>query len=203
MPVLQLRTGVDNFSYLIYCGRTRKAAAVDPSWDAAKVLEIISAEALTLLYVINTHHHADHVCSNQALKRATGCRVVASEADGRHIEGVEILVSEGEEIQLGDVRLRFILTPGHTPGSLCILVNNDALLTGDTLFIGDCGRTDLPGGSDLQIFQSLQRLKSLQDHLTVYPGHDYGDVPYDTLGRQKRTNKALLARSLEECAKIP
>lgn len=203
VPLAQLRVGHDNLSYVIWCERTKHAAAVDPSWDAEKVLCYLVASALDLRYVINTHHHTDHVFSNQRLKGTARCEIVASEADGRHIEGTDIPVPDGKEIWLGGIRLRFILTPGHTPGSLCVIVDDEALLTGDTLFIGDCGRTDLLGGSDLQMFQSLQRLKTLPDHLMVYPGHDYGEVPFDTLENQKRSNKALLARTIEEFSGIP
>ena len=115
------------------------------------------------------------------------CEIVASEVDASNIPGVDRTVTDGEEILLGEVRLRFLLTPDHTRGGLCIIVDDEALLTGDTLFIGDCGRTDI-GGSDTQMFQTLQRLKILPDHLIVYPGHDYGSKPFDTLGNQKKTN---------------
>jgi len=76
------------------------------------------------------------------------------------------------------------------------------LITGDKLFIGDCGRCDLPGGNLSQMFNSLQKLKALSDNLTIYPGHDYGDKPFDTFGKQKRTNKTLLAKNLDEFSKI-
>ena len=102
------------------------------------------------------------------------------------------------------MNLNFILTPGHTPGGICIIVDNEAIITGDTLFIGDCGRTDLPGGDLAQMFRTLQeKIMPLPDHLIVYPGHDYGDKPFDTLGNQKRTNKTLIAKNLEEFSKIP
>ena len=107
-------------------------------------------------------------------------------------------------MKVGDVNLRFILTPGHTKGGICIIVDNEAILTGDTLFIGDCGRTDLPGGSFEQMFKTLQeKIKPLPDNLIVFPGHDYGNKPFDILGNQKRTNKTLIARNLEEFSKIP
>ena len=132
-------------------------------------------------------------------------RIVASEVDGANLPfDVDVAVSEGDEIMVGELCLRFIITPGHTPGGLCILVDNDALLTGDTLFIDDCGRADLPGGSLPQMYQTLrEKIMSLPDCLVIYPGHDYGDRPFDTLGRQKQTNKALRARSLDEFSLLP
>jgi glyoxylase-like metal-dependent hydrolase (beta-lactamase superfamily II) len=93
------------------------------------------------------------------------------------------------------VSVEVLLTPGHTPGSICLLVGGMSLLTGDTLFIGDCGRTDLAGGDDRQMYATMQRLKGLDDAIMVYPGHDYGSRPADTIGNQKRTNKALSAAS--------
>lgn len=97
----------------------------------------------------------------------------------------------------------FLLTPGHTPGSICILVNNEAIITGDTLFIGDCGRTDLPGGNLTQMYNTLHyKIKSLPDHLIVYPGHNYGNKPFDTLGNQKLTNKTLVVKNLEEFSRL-
>jgi len=116
----------------------------------------------------------------------------------------DVIVSDGSQLKVGNIVLSFLLTPGHTPGGICIIVDGEAMLTGDTLFIGDCGRTDLPGGSLEEMFQTLQtKIMSLSDELLVYPGHDYGEKPFDTLGNQKRTNKTLRARSLKEFSQIP
>ncbi len=195
---------MDNFSYLIYCPKSKKAALVDPGYDASKALEFISSLDLKLLYIINTHYHSDHSGDNQRVKMAHHSEIVASAADGDFVSDVDKIVSDGDVIPLGEVRLKFMITPGHTTGSLCIIVDDEALLTGDTLFIGDCGRTDLPGGNDARMYQALQeKIRPLPDHLIVYPGHDYGDKPFDTLGNQKRTNKTLLARNPEEFSRIP
>lgn len=190
MTIEQIRVGSDNFSYVIYSDKTKEAALVDPGFDASKGLDFINNHKLKLLYIINTHKHSDHTADNQRVKSECGSEILAPKDDG-------------EELLLGEVRLKFLLTPGHTPEGLCIVVDDEALLTGDTLFIGDCGRTDLPGGSDAQMYETLQRLKTLPDHLKVYPGHDYGPKPFDTLGNQKQTNKTLLANNLEEFSRIP
>lgn len=116
----------------------------------------------------------------------------------------DVIVADGSQLQLGDITLDFLLTPGHTPGGICIIVDHAALVTGDTLFIGDCGRTDLPGGNSTYMFQTLhEKIMRLPDDLIVYPGHDYGDKPFDTLGNQKQTNKTLLVKTMQEFSRIP
>ena len=203
MKIRQFRVGRDNFSYLVICDRTKKAVMIDPGYNASEAMAYIGRENLELSYVIGTHHHHDHVAENMRVLDTYGCELIASEVDSHQIEGVTRTVADGEVMVMGDLKLVFILTPGHTPGSMCIFVNGTALFTGDTMFIGDCGRTDLQGGSNSQMFESLQRLKSLPDDVVVYPGHDYGGKPTDTLGNQKRKNKVLLSESLDSFAEIP
>jgi glyoxylase-like metal-dependent hydrolase (beta-lactamase superfamily II) len=132
-------------------------------------------------------------------------QVVASKEDGRRLPiQPDLEVTDGSQLLIGTITLSFLLTPGHTPGGICIIVDGKALLTGDTLFIGDCGRTDLAGGNIEVMFQTLQKkILPLSDDLVVYPGHDYGDKPFDTLGNQKRANKTLRAKSLQEFSLIP
>jgi len=202
----QFKVGADNFSYIIYNTVTKEAAIVDPSYDASKVLNFIKQNNLNLKYIIITHYHFDHSKDIASVKKAiSSAKVVASELDGKSLnEKVDISIVDGQKLDLGDIVLQIILTPGHTPGGICILVDNKAIITGDTLFIGDCGRTDLQDGDINQMFKSLQeKIKPLPDHIIVYPGHDYGEKPFDTLGNQKRKNKTLLARNIEEFSKIP
>lgn len=205
LTIEQIKVGFDNFSYIIFCPIRRKAAIVDPGYDASAALEFIQSNNLQLEYIILTHYHGDHSSASQGIKNSIPSKIVASESDGAKLDvEVDIIVSDGDRLKVGEVYLDFILTSGHTPGSICIIVDNEALLTGDTLFIGDCGRTDLPGGNLAQMFRTLQdKIKSLPDHLIVYPGHDYGGKPFDTLGNQKQTNKTLLAKNLNDFSKIP
>ena len=206
MTIEQIRVGFDNFSYIIHCPKSMKAAIVDPGFNASKTLEYISSNNLKLEYIIITHYHSDHSGDCKKIKNSDpSSKIVASEYDGAKIRpNAEITVTDGDQLKLGEINLDFILTQGHTPGGICIIADNEALLTGDTLFIGDCGRTDLPGGNTAQMYRTLQeKIKPLPDHLIVYPGHDYGDKPYDSLGNQKRTNKTLIAKSLDEFSKIP
>lgn len=206
LVVEQIKIGFDNFSYIIYCSVSKKAAIVDPGFDASKALKYISSKNLELKYIINTHYHSDHSSESQRIKNLIpASKIVASEQDGKKLDvKLDIIVSDGDRLKIGEVIIDFILTPGHTPGGICIIVDNKVLLTGDTLFIGDCGRTDLPGGNLAQMYESLhEKIMSLSDQLIVYPGHDYGNKPSDTLGNQKRTNKTLLAKNLDEFSKIP
>jgi len=194
----------DNFCYIIYCPKNLNAAVVDPGNDSLKILEFIKTNNLKLEYIINTHYHSDHTSGNQRIKNSLSSRVIASKLDGNKINGgVDIFVGDNDQLNVGEVSIKFLLTPGHTPGGICLIINNEALITGDTLFIGDCGRTDLPGGSLKEMFRTIQdKIKNLPDHLIVYPGHDYGDKPFDTIGNQKLTNKTLLAKNLRDFSKL-
>jgi len=201
MTVEQIRVGRDNFSYLIYCKDTRKAALVDPGSNAHKAMGRVGHLGLKLLYIINTQHHGDHIGENPRVKKTYDCKIIASNKE--NLTDYDISVQDGEILSFGNTKLKFMHTPGHTRGSMCIVEDDRYLLTGDTLFIGDCGRTDLPGGDNSQMFRSMQKIKSLPGELIVYPGHDYGTQPYDSLGNQKKVNKALLAVNQKEFDEIP
>ena len=206
MIINQIKVGFDNFSYLIYCEETKKAAILDPGYDTDKLIRLLSSNKLTLEYIIATHYHADHTSGIQKIKTLyPSAKIIASKIDGLKLQSkIDIKIKEDSILKLGKINLNFILTPGHTPGSICIVVDNKALLTGDTLFIGDCGRTDLSGGDLVEMFKTLQeKIMPLPDHLIVYPGHDYGDKPFDTIGNQKITNKTLLASNIDDFSKIP
>ncbi|MDH7506301.1 MAG: hydroxyacylglutathione hydrolase family protein [Candidatus Thermoplasmatota archaeon] len=206
MQIKQFKVGFDNFSYVIFCEYEKEALIVDPGYNATKILDFIKQKNLKLKYVAITHYHFDHSKDITSIKKLYPyVKIIASKLDGIKLnEKVDIFVTDGQKIRLGKITLQFILTPGHTPGGICILVDNKAILTGDTLFIGDCGRTDLPGGNINQMYKSLQeKIKPLNDKIIVYPGHDYGEKPFDTLGNQKKKNKTLLAENIIEFSKIP
>jgi glyoxylase-like metal-dependent hydrolase (beta-lactamase superfamily II) len=108
-------------------------------------------------------------------------------------------LNDGDTIQVGAIPVKVIYTPGHTPDSICLLVDEKKLLTGDTLFVGECGRTDMPGGDSRSMYNSLfNKLLKLNDDVEVYPGHDYGPKPHSTISEERRTNYTLQPRSLEE-----
>jgi hydroxyacylglutathione hydrolase len=206
LPIEQIKIGFDNFCYVIYCLSYKKAAIVDPGFDSTRALQYIVSKKLNLEYIIITHYHSDHSSDCKRIKSLfPQVKIVASELDGKKLVlKPDIVVSDRSQLMIGEILVDFLLTPGHTPGGICIIVDNEALLTGDTLFIDDCGRTDLPGGNLVQMYASLHdKIMHLPDKLIVYPGHDYGEKPFDSLGNQKRINKTLKAKTLKEFAAIP
>jgi len=205
LVIEQIRVGHDNFCYVVYCPVHKKAAVIDPGFDATKSLQLLASKNLMLDYIILTHYHSDHSAESTRIKKLLpSSKIVASEEDGSKLPvKPDIVITDGSQLKLGNIRLDFLLTPGHTTGGICIIVDETAVLTGDTLFIGDCGRTDLPEGSLAEMFSSLhEKIMRLPDKLIVYPGHDYGEKPFDSLGNQKRTNKTLRAKDLKEFSKI-
>ena len=191
----QIKHRGDNFSYVVADDSTNEAAIVDPSLNAEAIVQVVEDHGLNVIYIVNTHHHPDHTAGNENLKQRLHAKIVAHEESSVK---KDIGVRNGEILRLGRVSIRVIHTPGHTPDSVCLLVDGK-LLTGDTLFVGECGRTDLPGGSPSDMFRSLfEKLMKLDDDVKVYPGHDYGSNPSSTIGKERRTNYVLVERSLEE-----
>jgi hydroxyacylglutathione hydrolase len=188
-----------NFAYLIWDTVSQGTVIIDPAWEAQKLLDLLQTRGLALDYIINTHAHYDHLEGNQALSEATGAKIIMSNAS---LAKKDIGVADGEIIKVGAMEMRFIHTPGHSPESMCIAVNDFALFTGDTLFIGECGRTDLPGGNAEQLYDSFQKLRELDPNLVVYPGHDYGSKPYSSLKEQLETNYTLAQRTKDQFVKF-
>lgn len=204
MEIIQIKVGLDNFSYIIFDKINRKAAVIDPSTSIRKTVSFLRSKNLDLKYILNTHYHSDHTSKNKDLKaRYPNTKIVASEKSYRGLRrNIDIKVNDKSELKVGNFELNFLLTPGHSPDGLCIIANNKALFTGDTLFINDCGRADLTGGNIKDLYLSLQKIKKLSHNLIVYPGHDYGSKPFDILRNQIKTNKTLLAKNLDEFKKI-
>jgi hydroxyacylglutathione hydrolase len=192
----QIQQHGDNFSYIIADEVKREAAVVDPSYNAGVISSVIKAENLKLVYIIDTHGHSDHTAGNQELRSIFGAKIAAHKQSRVN---ADIKVDEGEIISIGSIPMEIIYTPGHTPDSICLLVDNQKLLTGDTLFVGECGRTDLPGGNSKSMYNSLfNKIAKLNDSIEVYPGHDYGSKSYSTIGEEMRENYTLKPRSLAE-----
>jgi hydroxyacylglutathione hydrolase len=191
----QVKYRGDNFSYIIADEASGEAAIVDPSFNVDALILILKDQKLSLKYIINTHGHPDHTAGNEELKKAFLSKIVAHKLS--HVNQ-DISVVDGDIIRLGAIAIKFLHTPGHTPDSVCLLIDGK-LLTGDTLFVGECGRTDLPGGSVKDMYTSLlQRIAKLDDRIEVYPGHDYGSSPSSTIGREKETNYTLQNRTLKQ-----
>jgi|YelNatPaOPRAMG01_1025707.scaffolds.fasta_scaffold37008_3 hydroxyacylglutathione hydrolase len=191
----QIQRHGDNFSYLIADSETEEAAVVDPSYNADEIIKTVKAQNLQLKYVINTHWHSDHTAGNAELQSIFGAKTVAHKQSRVN---VDIPVEDGDILTVGKIPIKVLYTPGHTPDGICLLVDNQKLLTGDTLFVGECGRTDLPGGNARHMYDSLfNKLMKLNDSVEVYPGHDYGASPSSTIGKERQTNYVLQPRSLK------
>jgi len=206
-------TQMANFVYLIGDRETRECVAVDPAWDLAGILGEVARDDMRLTGALVTHYHPDHIGGAMGtqiqglaeLMTRSPVKVYAHRAEVQGICQVSGLsstdlspVDSGQLLEVGGVKIQFIHTPGHTPGSQCFLVNGQRLVSGDTLFIGACGRVDLPGGDPEAMYESLtQKLAKLPDDVELFPGHDYGDTPSASMGNQKQTNPFLNASSLQ------
>lgn len=191
MIVKQIPVGsLDVFSYLIGCEKTREALVVDPGGDVELIVAQAKEENLIIKFIFNTHHHWDHTYGNEALKKITGAKIVMHALEDNFLKGTskaDLCLENEKTFPLGEITLRILHTPGHSPGGLCLYAEGQ-LFTGDTLFVGDSGRTDLPGGHRPTLGASLRRLMELPDNTVVWPGHDYGLTPSSTIGHEKRTN---------------
>jgi glyoxylase-like metal-dependent hydrolase (beta-lactamase superfamily II) len=199
MRTRQFKLGpMDNFSYLLWDENTKDAAVIDPAWQPEKLAEFLKKEGLELRCALLTHAHPDHVNGLSFFTDADReLPVYLHEADHFMLELLPPVlkrVTDGEKIEAGSLKIGVLHTPGHTPGSVCYHAGG-GVYTGDTLFVGECGRVDLPGSSAEALYDSFVRLSRLPDGAAVYPGHSYnGDK--STFGVQKEYNLYLkLARA--------
>jgi glyoxylase-like metal-dependent hydrolase (beta-lactamase superfamily II) len=191
----QIKQRGDNFSYIITDEITKETAVIDPSFNTEAITRIAKDNGLNVKYVIDTHQHWDHIAGNDGLRSAFGAKIVAHKL-AKCFKDID--VEDGDVIKIGKVTIKIIHTPGHTPDGVCLLVDGK-LLTGDTLFVGECGRTDLPGGSAEDMYNSLfQKLMKLDDDVEVFPGHDYGSKPHSTIGTERKNNYTLKNRTVAE-----
>ena len=215
----QLVGRMANFAYLVGSRDTGEALLVDPAWDVDGLLDAAEADGLRVVGALVTHYHQDHVGGEIFGMRIEGLdrllarqpvpvHVNALEADGlKRVTGAAesdlVRHGAGDVLKLGALRVRLLHTPGHTPGSQCFLVEEPGqagrLVSGDTLFLGSCGRVDLPGGDPEALYRSLHGvLKKLPDETLLFPGHLYSAEPQSTLGEEKRSNPFLRVAGLEQ-----
>jgi len=202
MYLKQLELGpMQNFIYLIGDPETHEAAVVDPGWEVPKILTAVKQDGYRLTKAFVTHHHFDHVRGLAELLKTVDLPIYVHRDDAPLLDLNRSSlkpVAGGETMQIGHIPITLIHTPGHTEGSQCLLVNG-RLLSGDTLFIGACGRCDLPGGNPAKLYESLtKKLKPLDDATILCPGHDYATVPTAALGEEKRANPFLSAPTLQD-----
>ena len=197
MRFAQLKLGpMANFSYVFGDSSTGSGTIVDPGFERAKLAAVAREMGLRVEHVLLTHGHFDHVQEAEPLRRETGARVVAHP---RSPVRPDVAVEDGQPLSLGGVTVLPVFTPGHEPSAVCYVVADQWLLTGDTVFIGECGRVDLPGSDVGLMWDSLvNRIPRLPGHLIVCPGHDYGPAPTDTLANQLATNYTLKKRTRAE-----
>ncbi|MFP6662494.1 MAG: MBL fold metallo-hydrolase [Myxococcota bacterium] len=207
-----------NFVYLVGSKRTREALLVDPAWDVDGMLDLAAADDMNVVGALVTHYHQDHIGGEIFGHKIEGLaklldrvsipiHVQREEAAGvagiADISRSDLIEHDGGDVvEVGDIQIRLIHTPGHTPGSQCFLVEQadqpGQLVSGDTLFLGSCGRVDLPGSDPEAMYHSLNdTLKKLPDETLLFPGHLYSAEGQSTMGEQKQTNPFLRVTNLE------
>jgi glyoxylase-like metal-dependent hydrolase (beta-lactamase superfamily II) len=203
-----------NFCYLIGDRDAGECVVVDPAWDVQGLFDAAAADGMRITGALATHYHPDHIGGDLFGHRVEGLpdlqeiAAIPVHAHRAEVEGIRymtglsasdlVLHDGGDALEVGGVRIELLHTPGHTPGSQCFLVDGK-LVSGDTLFVGGCGRVDLPGGDAETMYRTLtQRLATLPEDTILYPGHHYGPVPKSTIGSEKQSNYALRPQSLED-----
>ncbi len=206
MEIEQMQVGfMAVFCYIVACPTTKEALVIDPAGDEDKIIRRLKDKGYQLKYIVNTHGHGDHTCGNARVKELTGAEIAMHKLDDQLYnspEGhamsrqwgfapsppVDVLIEEGDKLVIGDVSLDVMHTPGHSPGGVCLYAPGH-VFTGDTLFVGGIGRTDLPGASMDDFMKAIkERLLTLPGDTIVWPGHDYGFKPQSTIEIEKKTN---------------
>jgi hydroxyacylglutathione hydrolase len=198
------------FAYIVGSEETGEALVIDPAANGELLAREAEKNKLKIKYIVNTHSHIDHIMGNKLMKELTGAKIIIHEAEARWLTAqspqmmnmfgaeasppADITVKENDLITVGDISLKVLHTPGHSPGSICLYVDG-LVFTGDTLFVGGVGRTDLQGGSWQTLVSSIRtKLFTLSDATVVLPGHNYGMAPKSTIGLEKVNNPYVGSR---------
>ncbi|WP_334154716.1 MBL fold metallo-hydrolase [Tepidimonas sp.] len=204
-PIQRFDPDSCTYTYALFDADTREAVIIDPvDEQLERDLQVLREYGLRLVWVVETHAHADHITSALKLAEHTGARTAAPAACG--ITTVHRALQDGDELAFGAQRLHALATPGHTAGSMSYVWQVDGqthVFTGDTLLIGGCGRTDFQSGSAEALYRSItERLFTLPDEAIVWPGHDYHGRTHSTIGHEKAHNPRLAGKSLAEFVAI-
>ena len=192
------------FAYIIGDPQTGKGLVIDPADNIDFLIGLAKDMDISLDYIVNTHGHIDHICGNKEMREKTNASIIIHELDAPMLVNTpaamlrmfnaqpsppaDQVVKDGDLITLGNISLKVIHTPGHSPGSI-VLQWDDCLFTGDTLFVEGIGRTDLPGGSWAVMFRSIkEKIFNFPDETKVFPGHNYGHMPSSTVGHERKYN---------------
>ena len=187
MRVEQFIVGdMQNFTYVIIDEENHSAIVVDPSWDLDTIIDFMKENSLVNNIIINTHSHFDHVVGNEVLSKATGAKIMQHRLSSLY---KDIELDDGDVIPFGKSTIEVLYTPGHSKDSICLVVDHEIIITGDTIFVGSCGRLDLPGGSPEEMYDSIYgKLIKMDGKLKVYPGHHYGSSRTSTIQKERETN---------------
>ncbi|NLT94779.1 MAG: MBL fold metallo-hydrolase [Clostridia bacterium] len=197
---------IETNCYIAYCPETKEGVVIDPGAEGDRIVNTVDDLGVKVKYIINTHGHHDHIKANKKVKEATGAQILIHSGDAPMLTDANKNLScftgettqepaadkelkDGDVITFGNVSLKVLHTPGHTPGCISLLCDTEKIcFTGDTLFNGSVGRTDLPGGNYKTLMNSLkEKLINLSNEVRIYPGHG----PYSTIGEEKQINPYL------------
>jgi glyoxylase-like metal-dependent hydrolase (beta-lactamase superfamily II) len=198
--VKQMEVGpMENFVYLLGDPATKECLVVDPAWQVDTILKTADLEGYKVVGALVSHHHYDHTNGIEDLLNATDVKVYVNKHDAPLVKISSpnlVKTDHGDEVKVGNVTIKLLHTPGHTPGSQCFHVQNH-LVSGDTLFIKGCGRCDLPGGNPEQMYYTLtQKLMSMDEDTILLPGHNYAEVPTSTIGKELKQNPYMKTAAL-------
>jgi glyoxylase-like metal-dependent hydrolase (beta-lactamase superfamily II) len=192
------------FAYIIGCEDTKEGLVIDPAGESDRIISICNENGINIKYIVNTHSHLDHSMGNADMVAKTGAKIIIHEDEkdllidqpdfllsmlgGKLSPPADITVREGDTIEIGNLSLNVILTPGHSPAGITLHLNG-YLFTGDTLFVGGVGRTDIPGSSWPLLLNSIKtKILTFPDDTIIMPGHNYGYAPTSTVAKEKDFN---------------
>lgn len=197
MRIEQFLVGnMQNFTYIVIDEENHNVIVIDPSWDLDTIIDFMKENSLVNKFVINTHSHFDHTVGNDSVSKNTGAKIMQHTSSPLF---KDIELRDGDLIPFGKSTIKVVHTPGHSRDSICLVIDNEFLITGDTIFVGSCGRLDLPGGSPEEMYDSIYgKLINMKRELKILPGHHYGSSKTSTLQKEIETNFVFKFKDKDE-----